>query len=83
METKEILEKVKTGELSVEEAEQFFKKSAFEELGYAKLDTNREIRSGFQEVIYCQGKADDHLVGIMRCREKYLGQEPQYINMNS
>ena len=27
METKEILEKVKTGELSVEEAEQFFKKS--------------------------------------------------------
>lgn len=66
METKEILEKVKTGELSVEEAEQFFKKSAFEELGYAKLDTNREIRSGFQEVIYCQGKADDHLVGIVR-----------------
>ena len=60
METKEILEKVKTGELSVEEAEQFFKKSAFEELGYAKLDTNREIRSGFQ------GKADDHLVGIVR-----------------
>lgn len=56
METKEILEKVKTGELSVEEAEQFFKKSAFEELGYAKLDTNREIRSGFQEVIYCQGE---------------------------
>ena len=66
METKEVLEKVKTGELSVEEAEQFFKKSAFEELGYAKLDTNREIRSGFQEVIYCQGKADDHLVGIVR-----------------
>ena len=66
METKEILEKVKTGELSVEDAEQFFKKSAFEELGYAKLDTNREIRSGFQEAIYCQGKADDHLVGIVR-----------------
>ena len=60
METKEILEKVKTGELSVEEAEQFFKKSAFEELGYAKLDTNREIRSGFQEVIYCQGKAHQY-----------------------
>ena len=66
METKEILEKVKTGELSVDEAEQFFKKSAFEELGYAKLYTNREIRSGFQEVIYCQGKADDHLIGIVR-----------------
>ena len=76
METKEILEKVKTGELSVEEAEQFFKKSAFEELGYAKLDTNREIRSGFQEVIYCQGKADDHLVGILRDEFPELEYDP-------
>lgn len=37
METKEVLEKVKTGELSVEEAEQFFKKSAFEELMLCKI----------------------------------------------
>ena len=66
METKEILKKVKTGEISIEEAEQFFKKSAYEDIGYAKLDTNREIRSGFQEVIYCQGKADEHLQGIVK-----------------
>mgnify|MGYP002521184048 CR=1 FL=1 len=66
METKEILKKVKSGEISIDEAEQFFKKSAYEELGYAKLDTNREIRSGFQEVIYCQGKADEHLQGIVK-----------------
>ena len=37
METKEVLEKVKTGELSVEEAEQFFKKSAFEAVSYTHL----------------------------------------------
>lgn len=65
METREVLEKVKSGDLSIEQAEQYFKKSAFEELDYAKLDTNREIRSGFQEVIYCQGKADEHLKGIV------------------
>ena len=65
METREVLEKVKSGNLSIEQAEQYFKKSAFEELDYAKLDTNREIRSGFQEVIYCQGKADEHLKGIV------------------
>lgn len=66
METKDILKKVKSGEISIEEAEQFFKKSAYEDIGYAKLDTNREIRSGFQEVIYCQGKADEHLSGIVK-----------------
>ena len=64
METIEILNKVKSGELTVEEAERFFKKQPFEELGFAKLDSHREIRSGFPEVIFCSKKPDDFLVNI-------------------
>ncbi len=64
METHELLEKVKSGEISVEEAEQFFKREPFEELGYAKLDTHRKIRSGFGEVIFCSHKSDEHLLSI-------------------
>lgn len=64
METHEILEKVKNGEISVEEAEGFFKRQPFEELEYAKLDMHRKIRSGFAEVIFCSGKADEHLIQI-------------------
>lgn len=64
METKEILTKVKSGELSVEEAELLFRRQPFEEMGYAKLDTHRKIRSGFAEVIFCSGKADEHLLQI-------------------
>lgn len=64
METIEILNKVKSGELTVEEAERFFKKQPFEELGFAKLDSHREIRSGFLEVIFCSKKPDDFLVNI-------------------
>lgn len=64
MDTREILEQVKTGALSVEEAEKFFKKQPFEELGYAKLDSHREIRSGFPEVVFCSRKEDDYLVSI-------------------
>ena len=66
MDTREILEQVKTGALSVEEAEKFFKKQPFEELGYAKLDSHREIRSGFPEVVFCSRKEDDHLVSIFQ-----------------
>lgn len=66
MEVREILEQVKAGIISVEEAEQYFKKKPFEELGYAKLDTHREIRSGFPEVVYCSGKPDEYLVSIYR-----------------
>lgn len=64
METKTILKKVQSGELSIEEAEQYFRRQPFEEMGYAKLDTHRKIRSGFAEVIFCSGKADEHLLQI-------------------
>lgn len=66
MEAREILEQVKAGEISIEDAEKFFKKQPFEELGYAKLDSHREIRSGFPEVIFCSGKPDEYLVSIYK-----------------
>lgn len=64
METREILRKVQAGELSVEQAEGYFRRQPFEEMGYAKLDTHRKVRSGFAEVIFCSGKADSHLLEI-------------------
>lgn len=64
MEAREILEQVKAGTTSIEEAERYFKKQPFEEMGYAKLDTHREVRSGFPEVVYCSGKPDQYLVSI-------------------
>ena len=67
MDTRKILELVKYGGISIEEAEKFLKKEPYEELGnYAKLDSHREIRSGFAEVVFCSGKADKYLVEIYR-----------------
>ena len=60
----EILESVKSGSVSVEEAERILKKESYEEMGYAKLDTSRKARTGFAEVIYCSNKADEHLLNI-------------------
>lgn len=64
MEMREILEKVRSGEYTIEEAEQYFRRQPYEEMGYAKLDMHRKIRSGFAEVIFCSGKADEHLLHI-------------------
>jgi NCAIR mutase (PurE)-related protein len=33
-------------------------------MGYAKLDSHRQVRSGFPEVVYCSGKPDEYLVSI-------------------
>jgi NCAIR mutase (PurE)-related protein len=64
MDTKTILEQVKSGEISVDEAEKYFKRQPFEDMGYAKLDSHRQVRSGFPEVVYCSGKPDEYLVSI-------------------
>lgn len=64
MDTKSILERVKEGSLSIEEAEKILKQEHFHEMGYAKLDTDRERRSGFPEVIFCSRKPDDYLKEI-------------------
>lgn len=64
MELRQLLEGVKKNEISIEEAERSLKKEPFYEMGYAKLDTHRKVRSGFAEVIFCSGKADEHLLSI-------------------
>lgn len=66
METREILEQVRQGTLSVEEAERYFRQKPIKDLGFARLDTHRETRSGFPEVVYCAGKADEHLQRIFQ-----------------
>lgn len=66
MDTRKILEQVSRGEISVEEAQAYFAREPFEELGYAKLDLHREVRSGFPEVVYCSGKPDEYLVQIFQ-----------------
>lgn len=74
MELRHMLEKVKTGEVSVEEAEKYFARKPFEDMGYAKLDIQREIRSGYPEVVYCSGKADEHLLRIFETLYREMGE---------
>ena len=38
----------------------------YDEMGFAKLDTGREKRTGFPEVVFCSGKPDDYLVEIYK-----------------
>ncbi|BCN29356.1 nickel pincer cofactor biosynthesis protein LarB [Anaeromicropila herbilytica] len=64
MDVNKILNDVKIGNMSIEDAEEQLKKLPYEDLGYAKLDHHRKIRQGFAEVIFCQSKTDEHLVQI-------------------
>lgn len=66
MDVRELLEKVKNGSVKVEEAEALLSRAPFEDIDFAKLDLHRGIRSGFPEVVFCSGKADEHLCAIFK-----------------
>ena len=38
----------------------------YEEMNFAKLDTDREGRTGFPEVVFCEGKPDEYLIAIYK-----------------
>ncbi len=64
MDVHKMLEQVKAGQLDIAEAEEKLKDLPYEDLGYAKLDHHRKLRSGFGETIFCQGKPDPYLKEI-------------------
>ena len=65
-ETKRILEAVRDGKISVDEALLQIKTEPFTDIGYAKVDLHRKIRQGMAEVIYGAGKTPEQIIGIAR-----------------
>jgi NCAIR mutase (PurE)-related protein len=62
---RELLEKIRAGDLSVNLGIEALKKLPFEDLGWACLDHHRHIREGFPEVVYGPGKTCEQLLGIV------------------
>lgn len=64
MDIYKLLEQVKNNEIEIGEAEKLLKNLPYEDLGFAKLDHHRALRSGFGEVVFCEGKDLNHLIQI-------------------
>ena len=67
---RQLLEAVKSGETSVDDALLEIKKAPFEDIGYAKVDLHRKIRQGVAEVIYGAGKTPEQIAGIIEAMRK-------------
>jgi hypothetical protein len=61
-----LMRDVRAGKLSAVEAVQRLRSLPFEDLGFAKVDHHRSLRTGFPEVIYCAGKTVHQAVEIAR-----------------
>ena len=61
---KNLIEGLKTGAVSEEEAEVMIRKAPFVDIGFAKVDTHRALRQGTPEVIYGAGKTVEQIKTI-------------------
>ena len=62
---RKLLEDVKNGGTTVDAALSELKRLPFEDLGFAKIDHHRNLRNGYPEVIYCQGKTIEQIKAIV------------------
>ena len=68
--TRTILEEVRAGTLSVEDACLEFKQKPFTDIGYAKVDLHRRVRQGVPEIIYGAGKTPEQIIGILQAMKE-------------
>lgn len=61
-----LLRDLKDGKIDEHEVLDFMKRYSTESLGFAHVDHHRQLRKGFPEVIFCQGKTDEQIAAIIK-----------------
>ena len=69
-EVEKLLKDVKTGQTSIDEALSVLKDFPYTDLGFARIDHHREMRTGYPEIIYCAGKTIEQVREIFRVMSK-------------
>jgi len=65
-ELEKLLKEVSDGKKNVEDAMEILRTFPYTDLGFAKIDHHREIRTGYPEIIYCSGKSAGQVKEIFR-----------------
>jgi hypothetical protein len=61
-----LIEAVKRGKLSSEDAVTRLRHLPYEDLGFAKIDHHRVLRQGYPEVVFARGKTPKQVIAIVR-----------------
>jgi NCAIR mutase (PurE)-related protein len=65
LDIRKLLQRVKDNETEIEVAMKIIEDLPYTELGFAKIDNHREVRVGYPEVIYCEGKTVEQVKSII------------------
>jgi len=62
----DLLRSVREGDVTPEQALEALRILPYEDIGFAKIDHHRALRTGFPEVVFCEGKRVDQVVEIVK-----------------
>jgi len=65
-EIEKILQQFKSGQIEIKEALKKLKHFPYDDLDFAKIDSQRQLRKGFPEVIFCQSKTLEQITKIAK-----------------
>ncbi len=65
-EIRALLEEYRTGAVPLEHAVRELRSLPYEDMGFAMVDHHRELRQGFPEVVYAEGKTKEQVLQIMQ-----------------
>jgi NCAIR mutase (PurE)-related protein len=66
-----LLTRFRNGEADLPETLSTLKQLPFEDMGFAKVDHHRALRTGYPEVVFCQGKTHDQVEKIYQSLKKH------------
>ncbi|MDO4352351.1 MAG: nickel pincer cofactor biosynthesis protein LarB [Clostridia bacterium] len=60
-----LCEDIRADRISCEDAADILKELPFKDMEFARIDNHRSLRTGYPEVVFCQGKTDSQIADIM------------------
>lgn len=69
IELEKILKGINAGTVSVDEAMEKLRDFPYTDLGFARIDHHRELRTGYPEIVYCAGKTPEQVRTIFEAMD--------------
>ena len=71
VELEKILKGISDGSVSVDEAMEKLRNFPYSDLGFARIDHHRELRTGYPEIVYCAGKTHEQVRAIFSVMQEH------------
>ena len=71
IELEDLLRKIQNGSMTIDAAMEKLRTFPYSDLGFARIDNHRELRTGYPEIVYCAGKTNEQVKAIFQVMNEH------------